>query len=185
MREEINQSISRLIDGDLGYDESLGMLKKIQSDEELKAKMLRYQAISQAIKAESFIQVRSDFLANISQQIQQEPNYLLPRHKSKITESFNKKLFAVAASALLGVAIVGHNLSTNPTLPQNFQAANNPSIPSQNLPSILAKNGNVKPNQRHPLTAQFNEYLQAHNSSIYTTGAANFHPHAKMAVYDR
>ena len=39
--EEINQKISRLIDAELGYDDTLDLLKTIQADDGLKVKMCR------------------------------------------------------------------------------------------------------------------------------------------------
>jgi sigma-E factor negative regulatory protein RseA len=183
MRDEVNQNISRLLDDDLGYDETLILLNKIQTDEVLKSKMLRYQAISNVLKNEEYFHIRSDFSAKISQQIELEPTYLLPQRKQPRT---NKKLyFAAAASALIAAVIVGQHLQNRVFTDSNNQVVVATTPSNISSPVTLAGNGNKNQNTRHPLTAQFNDYLQAHNSSVYTNGEANFHPYAKMAAYGK
>lgn len=183
MRDEINQNISRLVDDDLGYDETLDLLGKIKKDDSLMAKMARYQAISHVLKNEEYLHISSDFSAKVFQEIQREPNYLLPQRKRPTTDT--KKIFAIAASVLLAAVLVGHNLQ-DPTSPLNNSPTVTASIATQQaLPDTLAQNQNENSRHRRPLTAQFNEYLQAHNSSVYTNGEANFHPYAKMAAYGK
>lgn len=180
MRDEINQNISRLLDDDLGPDEMLGLLGKIQTDDVLKAKMLRYQAISSILKKEDYCYVGTDFSKKISRQIQSEPTFLIPQRKSLKT---NPKIYiAAAASALIAAVLVGQFSQTRslPGATQNM-AATNGSNPAP--ASLLARNDSHAQTERHPMTAQFNDYLQAHNSSVYTNGEANFHPYAKMAAY--
>ena len=187
MREETNQTISRLIDSDLGYDETLALLQKMQLDDRLKAKMVRYQAISHAIKTESFCQVSPDFGKNISRRIQQEPNYLIPHRKptEPIKDSIKYKYFAAAASALIAAVLVGKQFGTANPSTSTGQVAQAIAAPQQALPANLAKLDKTGQPNRQPRIAQFNDYLQAHNSSVYINGEANFHPYAKMAVYGR
>ncbi|MBK8815246.1 MAG: sigma-E factor negative regulatory protein [Methylococcaceae bacterium] len=183
MRDEVNQNISRLLDDDLGYDETLILLNKIQTDEALKYKMLRYQAISQVLKNEEYFQIRPDFSAKIAQQIELEPTYLLPQRKQPRTNT--KIYFAAAASALIAAVLVGQQLRNRVFTDSNNQVTAATSPTNTSLPVTLAGNRNNNQNTRHPLTAQFNDYLQAHNSSVYTNGEANFHPYAKMAAYGK
>lgn len=185
MRDEINQNISRLIDGDLGYDETLDLLNKMQTDDDLKVKMARYHAISQALRNEEFFYVRPDFSDKIFQQIQREPAYLLPQRKPVKTNTV--KFFAVAASVLVAAVLVGQNLQEHTVQANNNQFAQAKSLPRLSPPLTLAQKSRdteIKQN-RNPLTKQFNDYLQAHNSSVYTNGEANFHPYAKMAAFGR
>lgn len=183
MRDEINQNISRLIDDDLGYDETLSLLNKIQTHEDLKIKMARYQSISHALKNEEYLPVSPDFSKNIFEAIQLEPTYLLPQRRQ--TKPNTKTYFAAAASALIVAILVGQNLQDRSFSGNNYQTVATTATSNQSLPSTLAQSGNQKQTQRHPLTAQFNDYLQAHNSSVYTNGEANFHPYAKMAAYGK
>jgi sigma-E factor negative regulatory protein RseA len=189
MHKEINQKISRFIDGELGYDETLDLLEKIQSDEALKHKMSRYQAISQALKTDEFYQVISDFSHKVFQEIQQEPAYLLPQLKSQPHSQSQdrqpqskRKLFAVAASALAAAVLVGQSLRDDQSA-NKYQAISAMAVPQQSLPASFAQPGKLKQRNRQPLNAQFNDYLQAHNNSVYTNGEANFQPYAKVTAY--
>jgi sigma-E factor negative regulatory protein RseA len=183
MYEEINQNISRLVDGDLGHDETLGLLKKIQSDETLKRKMSRYQTISQALKADGFCQVRPNFSDKVFQEIQQEPAYLLPQLKPQPQDRQAKlKLFAVAASALAAAVLVGQSLRDDPSA-NSYQTLSAMAVPQQSLPAAFAQPGKLKQRNRQPLNARFNDYLQAHNNSVYTNGEVLFQPYTKMTAY--
>lgn len=182
--DEVNLKISRLIDGDLGDDETLVLLKKMQSDEKLKHRMSRYQAISQALKTDEFYQVKSDFSHQVFQEIQREPAYLLPQLKSQSPNQPQQgrlkrnSIYAIAASTVVAAVLVGQSLRDNPAANQ-VQTMTAMSVSPQPLPSSLTKK---QPN-RQPLNTQFNEYLQAHNSSVYTNGEANFQPYAKVTSY--
>jgi sigma-E factor negative regulatory protein RseA len=183
MRDEINQNISRLIDDDLGYDESLILLDKIQTDETLKKKMARYQSISHALKNEEYLPINPDFSKNIFEAIQLEPAYLLPQRRQ--AKSNTKTYFAAAASALIAAILIGQNLQDRSVVGNNYQRVATTAAVNQSIPAAIAQRGSEKEPQHHPLTAQFNDYLQAHNSSVYTNGEANFHPYAKMAAYGK
>jgi sigma-E factor negative regulatory protein RseA len=193
MFEEINENISRLVDGDLGHDETLDLLKKMQSDDILKCKMSRYQAISHALKTDQFHQVSPDFSRKVFQEIQQEPSYFLPQLKPKtpaqsqaqVQNRFPKrKLFAVAASALAAAVLVGQGIRNDQSGNQ-YPTLSASTIPQQSFPTALTQAEQSKQRTRHPLNAQFNDYLQAHNSSVYTNGEANFQSYAKVAAYGR
>lgn len=185
MHEEINQKISRFIDGELDYDEKLDLLKKIQSDESLKHKMSRYQAISQALKTDEFYQVKSDFSHKVFQEIQQEPAYLLPQLKlqpKSQDRQAKRKLFAIAASILVVAILVGQS-PRNDQPANKYQALTAMTLPQQRLPASSAQSEKLPQRNRQPLNAQFNDYLQAHNNSVYTNGEANFQPHGKVTSY--
>jgi sigma-E factor negative regulatory protein RseA len=188
MYEEMNQNISRLIDGDLGYHDTLVLLKKIQSDEVLMAKMCRYQAISEALKTDEFFQVNPNFSQKIFQEIQREPTYLLPQlkphHPSQQQNSKlrRNKMLAIAASTVAVAVFVGQNLRNEPSV-NKYQTVAAVSIPTQPFATSLNKQEKLKQTDRQPLNTQFNEYLQAHNSSVYTNGEANFQPYAKVTSY--
>ena len=194
MSEETNLNISRLVDGELGYDETLHLLKKMQSDDVLKHKMSRYHAISQALKTDRFHQVSTDFSRKVFQEIQQEPVYLLPQKKPKqfafpsstpSQANYSKrKFYAVAASTLVAAVLVGQGFRDK-SAGIRIETVSATAIPQQSLPVALAQSEPSKQPARRPLTAQFNDYLQAHNTSVYTNGEANFHPYAKIAAYGR
>ena len=191
MYQEINENISRLVDSELGHSETLALLKKIQSDDVLKHKMSRYQAISQALKTDEFYQVSNDFSRAVFQKIQQEPAYLLPQLKSKSNSQSQsqdkypkRKLFAVAASTLVAAVLVAQALRNDPTA-NSYRAVTAMAIPQQSLPASSTQPEKLKQRNRQPLNAQFNDYLQAHNNSVYTNGEAVFQPYARVTAYGR
>lgn len=65
------ENISRLLDDDLSYDETLSLLQASQEQPELKAKLKRYAAVSHALKHDDFLWLTSDFSQRIQQEIQQ------------------------------------------------------------------------------------------------------------------
>ena len=162
MPEDLNQKISQFLDNELNHADALTLLQKMQSQAELQDKMNRYEAISHALKTDIFLAVRTDFSAKIHQHIRQEPVYLLPQRKSfKRTH----KLMALAASVAIVVVIA--RLSIN--LP--FKAASTLQVAQQQA---------LEP---YPLNKRINDYLQAHNSSVYTNGEADFQPLARVTAY--
>jgi sigma-E factor negative regulatory protein RseA len=48
--------------------------------------------------------------------------------------------------------------------------------------NVLAKQTQ---SEQVPLNARINDYLQAHNNSVYTNGEASFKPYARVAAYNR
>jgi sigma-E factor negative regulatory protein RseA len=68
----MNEKISRFLDDDLSYDETLSLLQTITEQPEMKDKLKRYAAISHALKTNEFLWVSSDFSMQIDQEIQQK-----------------------------------------------------------------------------------------------------------------
>ena len=182
MSEDLNQKISQFLDNELNNVEALNLLHKIQSQPELQGKLNRYEVISHAIKTDAFLLTNDDFSKNIRQQIQQEPVDLLPQHKSfkrtqhKLFKPSHKQI-AVAASIVIVAVIAGRSL--------NDQSSNSRSASilqvAQNQPTEQPVN--TTQDAHHPLNKRINDYLQAHNSSVYTNGEANFQPFAKVTAY--
>jgi len=176
MSEDLNQKISQFLDNELNHVEALNLLHKIQSQPELQDKLNRYEAISDAIKTDAFLLTKDDFSKNIRQHIQQEPVYLLPQHKS-FKPSY--KQIAVAASIVIVAVIAGRSL--------NDQSSDSRSASILQVAQNQPTEQPLKTNQdaQHPLNKRINDYLQAHNSSVYTNGEANFQPFAKVTTYSR
>jgi sigma-E factor negative regulatory protein RseA len=183
MQNDVDQKLSMFIDGELDYAESADLLKRINSDEALKKRLLRYQAIGLALQTEQYPELKLDFSSQISQRIKQEPTYLLPQTRTEGTS--RKRLFAMAASTIAAAVLVGEIVwqghgsgdasvaglaSSQPQKPVSVAKANNPP-------------GSQTTVKKQPMTAQFNDYLQAHNASVYTNGEANFKTYAKVASY--
>ena len=178
MPEDLNQKISQFIDNELDHVNALSLLKKIKLQPELQDKLNRYEAISYAMKTDVFLLTTTDLSTKIHQQIQKEPHYLLPQHKPL---KRNHKQIAVAASIAIVAVIAGHGMNNQD---QHSKKASVIQVAQQQLPK-QSSNPVVKANQvgQYPLNKRINDYLQAHNSSVYTNGEANFQPFARVTAY--
>ncbi len=174
MPEDLNLKISQFLDNELNHADALHLLKKMQSQSELQDKLNRYEVISHAMKTDAFLLTKADFSTKIHQQIQQEPIYLLPQHKSF---KRSHKQIAVAASIVIVAVIAGRSLN-DPN--QYVKAASTVQVAQNKLSEPLDKPVEVT---EYPLNKQINDYLQAHNSSVYTNGEANFQPYARVTAY--
>jgi sigma-E factor negative regulatory protein RseA len=178
MSEDLNQKISQYHDNELDNDQALALLQKMQLRSELQDKMNRYEAISHAMKTGIFLLTDADFTTKIHQQIQKEPVYLLPQRKQF---KWRNKQIAVAASIAIVAVIAGRNMNN---LNQHFKAASTIQVAQYQLPKQTV----VRANQvaGYPLNKRINDYLQAHNSSVYTNGEANFQPsYARVTAYSQ
>jgi sigma-E factor negative regulatory protein RseA len=174
MPEDLNQKISQFLDNELDHVDALKLLKNMQSKPELQDKFNRYQAISHAMKTEVILLTKADFSTKIHQQIQQEPFYLLPRQKSF---KRSHKQIAMAASIIIVAVIAGrsvNNLGPHPMTASTLQVAQH-QLPEQSGKPVQAA--------QYPLNKRINDYLQAHNSSVYTNGEADFQPFARVTAY--
>lgn len=191
MDEELNQKISQLIDNELSHEEALSLLQLMRKQPQLQDKMSRYEAISHAVKAEAFVPTRSDFAERVRQQIQSEPAYLLPQHK---TSRRNYKIFALAAS-VAAVAIMVSRIPYAPdesiSVPEIAMVQPQEPVPAkeamaepqaQEPPSVSVA---FRPVDQDQFNARFNDYLQAHSESVYIDGQTNFQPYARVAAYGR
>jgi sigma-E factor negative regulatory protein RseA len=186
MHEDLNQKISQFLDNELDQDEALSILQKMQLQPDLKNKMIRYEAISHVLKTDMFLCPAPDFSTRINQQIQHEPFYLLPKthqlNENKPLKRGNKML-ALAASIVVvaiisaqGVNRSGNKLKTSSTI----QLAQQPVIEQS-----LAPGANPQRDAQYPINARINDYLQAHNTSVYTNGEANFRPFARVSAHSQ
>jgi sigma-E factor negative regulatory protein RseA len=77
---------------------------------------------------------------------------------------------------------VGQSLRDDPSV-EKYQTLAEFKAQKQHLPTTVAKVEKAKQNKHQPLNAQFNDYLKAHNSSVYTNGEANFQPYAAVTSF--
>jgi sigma-E factor negative regulatory protein RseA len=184
MTEELNQQISQFLDDDLDRGESLNLLQQMRQQPQLTGKLNRYEAISHALKTDVFIDVKADFSARISQQLEHEPTYLKPKIKIK-SKAFQPhyKHWALAASITVFAVLAQRGLqSTAPDQQmksQSFQLA-------QHQPNPQTTSAKPTQDIQQPsLNARINEYLQAHNSSIYTNNEAELKPLTRVTSYNQ
>ena len=179
MPEDLNQKISQFLDNELDHVHALKFLKKIQLQSELQDKLHRYEAISQAMKTDVFVLSKSDFSTKIHMLIQKEPVYLLPQHKPF---KWSHKQIAVAASIAIVAVIVAGRSMNNPA--QHSRTVATVQVAQNKLPEQSSKHVDyVSQAAQEPLNKRINDYLQAHNSSVYTNGEADFQPFARVTTY--
>ncbi len=178
MQEEINKNISQFLDDELDQQQALSLLKTIRQDDELKNKMTRFQVVSQALKSEDCLLARVDLVDNVRQRIKQEPVYFIPPKKSRV--SWQKTSLAIAASLAI-VAVLAPKLFNH--LENN--SGNHMVVAQKEVQSVEQLNQQYIPVQQYQPNRRLNDYLQAHSNSVYTIGASNYQPYARIAGYSR
>lgn len=176
MQEDLKQKISQLLDNELDRHEALILLKKVRSNPDLKRKLIRYETISHALKTEVFLSPDLEFSTRISQKIRHEPTYLLPQLKQL---RGSRKMLATAASIAIIAVIAGLNRNDPAKEIKTASAIQTPI--SAQAPSGISDHQI----ERYPVNKRINDYLQAHNSSVYTNGQANFQPYARVTAYSQ
>jgi len=167
MQEPLNEKISLLIDDELNRGAALALLKKIQADESLKSSLERYQLISQILKTGHCARVDSNFAQQIHQQIKSEPIYFLPAKKAPVF--WRKTSLAVAASVVLAVVWMVNKFDNSVVSYQQPQFA---AVPLQ---TIQPQNNN----------GRLNDYLQAHDNSVYINNVLREQPYARVVGYQQ
>jgi len=174
MHEELNKQISEFLDDELKQHQALSLLKKIKANPDLKSKLNRFEMISHVLKNERFIIPDPDFSSRVSEAIRLEPAYLLPQPKKS---KHSRKMFAAAASVAV-LAVIGGSRIYQPITETQTASFMQNSVSPSNAPIALARHS-----QNQSINQRINEYLQAHNSSVYTNGQANFQPYARVTAY--
>ncbi|NOT10942.1 MAG: sigma-E factor negative regulatory protein [Methylococcaceae bacterium] len=185
MHEDLNQKISQFLDNELDLDEALSVLHKIRTQSELKAKMSRYEAIHHVLKSDVFLYPSADFSEKVSQYIEKEPSYFLPKNQFLVAQkpiNRRNKVLALAASVALVVFISAQSIHTN----NKSQTATTLQLAEQKRieqsPKLM---GDPNQNDQYPINARINDYLQAHDSRVYASDEANFRPFATVSAHSR
>jgi sigma-E factor negative regulatory protein RseA len=183
MSDPFNQKISQYLDGDLNRRESLYLLTTLEQQPHLQATMQRYQLINQALKARPVITANTDFVAQLKQKLKEEPVYLLPRQPRK--RYYKTAALALAASLTAIAVIVPISMKINATYSASPVTLAQRSTPPTHTPAneALAVNHTRQPLRIVPVNKRFQDYLQAHNGSLYTNGATNFQYRPQLASY--
>jgi sigma-E factor negative regulatory protein RseA len=180
MHEHTNEQISQFLDNELAADEALTLMRQVLFDDALKNKLLRYEAIGHALKTETFIAPRTDFLDRIHQEIEHDPVYLLPQRKQTKFKPQYKILALVASAALVAVI-----------LPKDITSMHGSQMKASSSGIYLAqqqkRSENVIKQLPHselmPLNAQINDYLQTHNKNANVASSVDAASIAKITAY--
>lgn len=189
MDEEVNQKISQFIDNELTVDEALELLKTLHSQPELQRTVGRYQLASNALSAGQNVVASPDFLAGVKQGIANEPVYLFPQHsRPKVSR---QAVVAIAASvALVTVLAVRMDSDKHTTMKLETLSASavpviekRPETRDKKMFASSLHDQSLKKRQESQQNNRFNDFLQAHNTSLYTNGAATFQPYVQTVSY--
>jgi sigma-E factor negative regulatory protein RseA len=183
MHDDFNQKISVFLDNELDPSEALKILQKMHEQPQLLNKLNRYEAIAHVLKSNNFLLPTSDFSAKVSKQIQQEPFYLLPRSPSLASlKPFKRRHKVLTAAASLAVIAIVFTASLNrPDTP--VKSASTFQLAQQKTQALPANPVNYQYRSgQYPFNARIYDYLQAHNSSVYTQGDTNVRLFAKASA---
>lgn len=179
--DELNLKISRFVDDELDLQQALSLMPEVSNNAELKKKINRYQLVSQALKSEQGVFLKSDFAEQISEQIKQEPVYFIPQKKASIT--WQKTSLAVAASlALVAVMVPKVVKQHTPETQQALVVAQQQ--PVQRVGEEERQRQLLRLRQQR-VNQRLNDYLLAHSNGVYTIGASNYQPYARVAGYSQ
>ncbi len=181
MNEELNLKLSLYIDNELEANEVTAFKKELLQNPELQAGLKRYQLIGRAIKYSPTIVTNASFLESIKDQLEQEPSYFLPQHKTK---QKHFKQLAVVASFLTVAIISAYSvkfIQLSPKESVGLQVAQKP-VPKTSVeksPQIASTTF------EQPLNKQINDYLKAHNESLKANPDSVYQPYTRLSAYDQ
>lgn len=183
MQEDINNKISQFVDDELDLQQALSLLKSVKENAELKNKLNRYQTISQALKSEHPVMLDFDFAERVSRQVGEEPVYFIPDKKSVIT--WKKTSLAVAASLAFAAVLLPKIINQQTTGDHSAELVVAERLTANDADQ--AEKPKLARSQVHSYSSnqRLNDYLQAHSNSIYTIGASNYQPYARVAGYNQ
>ncbi|MGR8940236.1 MAG: RseA family anti-sigma factor [Gammaproteobacteria bacterium] len=184
MHEDLIQKISQLLDDELPQEEALSLLQNMRTRSELADKMRRYEAISQVLKNEPFLSTGAGFAEAVSRKIQSEPTYLMPdanRRFSRSRQWTPSHKIAAAAASVAVIAFIAHTQRPQPRTDMQVALAKPPADHAPKAADVEKS----QPSEAYPVNQQINDYLHAHNSSVYTNGQANFQPYAQVTRYSQ
>ncbi len=191
MDEEVNQKISQFIDNEMTVDEALGLLKDLRSQPGLQKTVNRYQVASNALSGGQGQNVTAspDFLAGVKKGIANEPVYLFPpKARSRASK---QAVVAIAASVAL-VAVLAARLDNDKPAAMKLDTLSASAVPVAKKQQVLAQKRmlapglheeSLKKREESEQNNRFNDFLQAHNTSLYTNGAATFQPYVQTVSY--
>lgn len=170
-----HQKIAQLVDNDLEPNEALALLKTMQQQPELQAKLRRYALAQHALKSNTVISAAPDFSQRLSQRLAEEPIHFLPqRAKSQQRYKLSSALAIAASIAIVAVFI-----------PLTSKIASTEKAGALTVSQAAPENELASQQMRmYPVNRRFQDYLQAHNSSAYVSGASNIQTQVKLVEYD-
>jgi sigma-E factor negative regulatory protein RseA len=171
MHEESNQQLSQFIDNELDGENTLELLQRLKEIPELEERIRRYQVASHVIKNEAPILADKDFVHQVTQAIQNEVTFMLPKQRQPIISMISA--LAIAASVAVVAVVIYQQPDISDADQDTMFIAGNQQKTLQSQPVE---------NRLQPMDSRFNDYLYAHRGSLYIA-EPSAHPYAKLAGY--
>jgi sigma-E factor negative regulatory protein RseA len=164
----VKEKLCLLLDGEMGPEESLRMLDRIEGDSELKEQWRRYCLITETMRSGRVLMPDANFVDRVSAALADEPTVLAPTHgKRRIPEKVVTA--ALAASLVLVAVVVGRSLSAySPVRGADLFA-------SADLTTHPA---------RSPVDPEVRDYLVTHYETAYLAGAQGMLPSVRLVSSD-
>ena len=189
MADDINQKISCFIDDELKYNEALNLLKECQSNSTLQNKLNRYQTLSYCLSSKKVLPIKKDFLSHVQQGISKEPLYF-PTVNLQPKKSYRTFMALAACVSLIALLILKPSeekpLAVNIVSSSTMAAiTTQPKIDQQKTIKLASSPNAQKTKQKNNHNHRFNDYLQAHNTRLYTNSTITFQPYTQTASYEK
>jgi sigma-E factor negative regulatory protein RseA len=162
-----NEPLSAFLDQELGFHESLSLLKRLQAEPDLNAKLHRYAVAKEIMHSAHSVIPDVAFVSRIHDALAEEPIVLAPRAiRSKFRE--RTATLALAASMAMLAVLVGRSVN-------QYSPIKGGELLAQVELSAPAVKASMEPDLR--------DYLNMHNESAYLSGSQGMLPSIRLVSH--
>lgn len=183
MQEDADIKISMLLDGELKSREALNILNRIRNESLVRAKWMRYNVVSCALKEKAKVFPDTGFCDRVSKALEQEVLFVAAKTSLRKFPLRNPLIATALAASIAAIGVMvwtGFPYSPSPSDSRSNQAGLFLSSQSGNARVLPSKS---EPAHRPALPNRLNDYLITHNESTYTTGTQTMMPYAQVISY--
>lgn len=198
MQQPYEEKLSQFIDDDLERSEALELLTTLQQRSELQAKLRRYALTQHALKHKQVVAADLDFAAKIRHELENEPLYLLPRQKlsqlptakadaptphTSVVKPLPVHTSKPLRPKVLGFSMVAAIIMAVVIMPSIMNSMTEEKVIMMSHQERIQEE---YPNEvrLYPVNRRFQDYLQAHNNSLYANGEISVHNRAQYVTYE-
>jgi sigma-E factor negative regulatory protein RseA len=162
--DSLKEKLCLLLDGELGQDESLALLSRIETDPALQAQWRRYRLIGEAMRSKDALLPDSRFVDRIGTALADEPTVLVPMPAKR---RYREKAVTAALAASLATVAVLAGKSLSDYSPMRG-------------PELLAKADLGGSNGQSSIDPEFRDYLVTHYETAYLSGTQGMLPSVRL-----
>jgi negative regulator of sigma E activity len=164
MEDSLKEKLCLLLDNELSPDESMRLLRLIETDSEVRKQWIRYSLIREAMRSGRILIPDQRFMDRVQCAVANEPTVLAPRRKAR---RWRERVVtgALAASLALGAVLIAKSVNNHPLMRgSNF-------LTLANL---------IGPSVQPPVDSEFRDYLVTHYEAAYAAGAQGMLPSVRL-----